>query len=329
MTNLEARPQPTICPPSAGSGPCVQLWPARNVPLGGVRAMTVSRTLPQRSLPTIGAWCFLDSYGPGPATMAVLPHPHTGLQTVSWLLSGTIRHRDSLGSDVLVHAGELNLMTAGNGVAHSEFALVPGAPDDDGDGTIRGLQLWVALPETARHQPARFDQHTELPLLSGENFTATVIVGSLGGATSPAKVHTPLVGAEVSVPAAGAVMLPLEPGFEHALLVLEGSLELDGTKLESGPLAYLGAGRSHLELPAAAGTRFLLLGGEPFQEELLMWWNFVGRSHDEIVCARQEWEEDTGRFGTVPGHGSDAGRETGRIPAPPMPGIRLTPRRRG
>lgn len=304
--------------------------------------MTVSRTLPQRSLPTIGAWCFLDSYGPGPATMAVLPHPHTGLQTVSWLLSGTIRHRDSLGSDVLVHPGELNLMTAGNGVAHSEFAVVPGdggdAPlrsaevpgaPDDGDGTIRGLQLWVALPETARHQPARFEQHTELPLLSGENFTATVIVGTLGGATSPAKVHTPLVGAEVSVPAAGAVSLPLEPGFEHALLVLEGSLDVDGTTLESGPLAYLGAGRSFLELEAAAGTRFLLLGGEPFQEELLMWWNFVGRSHDEIVRARQEWEKDSGRFGTVPGHGSDAGREAGRIPAPPMPGIRLTPRRRG
>ncbi|HEY8296118.1 MAG TPA: pirin family protein, partial [Micrococcaceae bacterium] len=204
--------------------------------------MTVSRTLPQRSLPTIGAWCFLDSYGPGPATMAVLPHPHTGLQTVSWLLSGTIRHRDSLGSDVLVHPGELNLMTAGVGVAHSEFAVVPDAADDgsgapprsagvagapNDSGTIRGLQLWVALPETARHQPPRFEQHIELPRLSGENFTATVIVGTLGGTTSPAKVHTPLVGAEVSVPAAGAVSLPLEAGFEHALLVLEGSLNVD------------------------------------------------------------------------------------------------------
>ena len=313
--------------------------------------MTVSRTLPQRALPTIGAWCFLDSYGPGPATMAVLPHPHTGLQTVTWLLSGTIRHRDSLGSDVLVRPGQLNLMTAGEGVAHSEFAVVPddawqlggagqpgaaGVTADGGDaggeadaGIVRGLQLWVALPENARHQPARFEQHADLPRLEGANFTATVIAGSLDGVASPALVHSPLVGAEVSVPAAGPVALSLEPGFEHAILVLDGSVELDGIVLERGPLAYLGSGRSRLELEAQEGTRFMLLGGEPFREELLMWWNFVGRSHEEIVRARQDWEEHSSRFGTVPGHGKDAGREAGRIPAPPMPGIRLTPRRRG
>jgi quercetin 2,3-dioxygenase len=320
--------------------------------------MTVSRTLPQRALPTIGAWCFLDSYGPGPATMAVLPHPHTGLQTVTWLLSGTIRHRDSLGSDVLVRPGQLNLMTAGEGVAHSEFAVVPddGVPDDGGQaggggvpdgggvpnggrvpndrgeadaGTVRGLQLWVALPENARHQAARFEQHADLPRLEGANFTATVIAGSLDGVASPAQVHSPLVGAEVSVPATGPVALPLEPGFEHAILVIDGSVELDGIILERGPLAYLGSGRSRLDLEAQEGTRFMLLGGEPFREELLMWWNFVGRSHEEIVRARQDWEEHSTRFGTVPGHGKDAGREAGRIPAPPMPGIRLTPRRRG
>jgi hypothetical protein len=310
--------------------------------------MTVSRTLPQRALPTIGAWCFLDSYGPGPATMAVLPHPHTGLQTVTWLLSGTIRHRDSLGSDVLVRPGQLNLMTAGQGVAHSEFAVRPdevqatdggsdgGSNDDGGEargdvdgGTVRGLQLWVALPENARHQPARFEQHADLPKLEGANFTATVIAGSLDGVTSPARVHSPLVGAEVSVTATGPVSLSLEPGFEHAILVLAGSVEIDGIVLDSGPLAYLGSGRTRLDLDAPEGARFMLLGGEPFREELLMWWNFVGRSHEEIVRARQDWEEHSSRFGAVPGHGEDAGREAGRIPAPPMPGIRLTPRRRG
>lgn len=289
--------------------------------------MTVSRTLPQRSLPTVGAWCFLDSYGPGPATMSVLPHPHTGLQTVSWLLSGTIRHRDSLGSDALIHPGELNLMTAGEGVAHSEFAVRPGT--GDGEDTIRGLQLWVALPESVRHQPARFEQHTELPRLSGRNFTATVIVGRMGGVSSPAQVHTPLVGAEIVVQTAGAVSLPLETGFEHALLVLDGTLGVDGTPLEAGPLAYLGAGRTEIALQGSAGTRFMLLGGAPFHEELLMWWNFVGRSHDEIVRARQDWEGQSDRFGVVPGHGPDAGREAGRIPAPPMPAVKLSPRRRG
>ena len=128
MTNLEVTPEQEICPPAApeeSSGPCLQLWPEREVPLGGVRAMNVRRTLPQRGLPTIGAWCFLDSFGPDRTAMSVLPHPHIGLQTVTWPLAGNIRHRDSVGSDVVVRPGELNIMTAGRGVSHSEFAVLP------------------------------------------------------------------------------------------------------------------------------------------------------------------------------------------------------------
>ncbi|WP_434614002.1 pirin family protein [Arthrobacter sp. A5] len=326
MSNLEAHPQETVCPPSDDEGPSVRLLPAREVPLGGIRAMTVSRTLPQRGLPTIGAWCFLDSYGPGSDAMTVLPHPHIGLQTVSWLLTGTIRHRDSLGSDVLVRPGELNLMTAGAGVAHSEFSVRP--PKEDDDGTLRGLQLWVALPDRVRQQGPRFEQHSELPVLHGRNYAATVIIGSLGGAVSPALVHTPLLAADVSVGAAGEVSMPLDPGFEHAVLALDGALKIDGVPVSPGPLAHLGTGRSGLDAAAAEGARFLLIGGEPFEEELLMWWNFVGRNHDEIVRARQDWEDRSGRFPEVRGHGPDAKAEAGRIPAPPMPAVRLSPRRR-
>ena len=140
MTNLEVLPMEEVCPPAhegPGTGPCVQLWPAREVPLGGVRAMKVSRTLPQRGLPTVGAWCFLDSFGPERVAMSVLPHPHTGLQTVTWPLLGTIRHRDSVGSDVLVRPGELNIMTAGRGVSHSEFAVLP-EPETGGTGEPPG-----------------------------------------------------------------------------------------------------------------------------------------------------------------------------------------------
>ena len=119
----------------------------REVPLGGIRALNVWRTLPHRDLPTVGAWCFVDHFGPTEETMTVLPHPHTGLQTVTWPLSGEVRHRDNLGSDVVLRPGELNLMTAGDGVAHSEFSV-------GGPGIMHGIQLWVALPDGPRTGPA-------------------------------------------------------------------------------------------------------------------------------------------------------------------------------
>ncbi|MGN8130517.1 pirin family protein [Paenarthrobacter sp. 22069] len=336
MTNLEVSPQQEVCPPATAGGtpgPCLQLWPEREVPLGGVRAMNVKRTLPQRGLPTIGAWCFLDSFGPDRTAMSVLPHPHIGLQTVTWPLAGHIRHRDSVGSDVVVRPGELNIMTAGHGVSHSEFAVLPA-----GGGELplqRGLQLWVALPDGDRHREPSFEQHRELPRAAGHGFTATVMVGELAGVQSPATMYSPIVGAEVSCE--GEAVLPLDPAFEHGILVLDGGLAVDGQDLPAGPLGYLGTGRSELRLQAQPGTRFLLIGGEPFGEELLMWWNFVGRTHDEVEQAREDWEAQAGlpdaataasRYGLVPGHGPDAGPEAGRIPAPPLPGVRLTPRKR-
>ncbi|MFJ6079154.1 pirin family protein [Pseudarthrobacter sp. NPDC092419] len=335
MTNLEVSPQQEVCPPAAAAGPagpCLELWPEREVPLGGVRAMNVRRTLPQRGLPTIGAWCFLDSFGPDRTAMSVLPHPHIGLQTVTWPLAGNIRHRDSVGSDVVVRPGELNIMTAGFGVSHSEFAVLP----EGGDLPVqRGLQLWVALPDRERHREPAFEQHRALPRAAGDGFTATVMVGSFAGAASPATMYTPIVGADVTC--GGPAVLPLEPAFEHGILVLDGGLAVDGHDLRPGPLGYLGTGRSELAVAAEPGTRFLLIGGEPFQEELLMWWNFVGRTHDEVAAARADWEAQAGlpeeaaakaRYGLVRGHGPEAGAEAGRIPAPPLPTVRLTPRRR-
>jgi redox-sensitive bicupin YhaK (pirin superfamily) len=297
--------------------------------------MNVQRTLPQRGLPTIGAWCFLDSFGPDRTAMSVLPHPHIGLQTVTWPLAGHIRHRDSVGSDVVVRPGELNIMTAGYGVSHSEFAVLP---DPDGRAPLplqRGLQLWVALPDSERHREPAFEQHRELPSVTGRGFTATVMVGEFAGAVSPATMYSPIVGADVSC--SGRVVLPLKEDFEHAVLVLDGGLTLDGQDVPPGPLGYLGVGRTSLDVHALPGTRFLLIGGEPFQEELLMWWNFVGRTHDEVEQAREDWEAQAGlpdagargsRYGLVEGHGPEAGTEAGRIPAPPLPAVRLTPRKR-
>ncbi|EFQ83740.1 pirin family protein [Aeromicrobium marinum DSM 15272] len=285
---------------------------ARDVPLGGVRGLTVHRTLPYRDLPTVGAWCFVDHFGPTDARMEVLPHPHTGLQTVTWPLAGLIRHRDSLGSDVVLRPGELNLMTSGAGVSHSEFSA---------DTTsMHGVQLWVALPEHRRHGAPDFEHLPDLPAASGAGWEAIVFVGSFGGVTSPATVHTPMVGAQLVVEEA---QLDLEPTFEHALLAVDGPVEVDGVTVQHRDLRYLPVGAEQVRV-AAGGGRVLLIGGEPFDEDLVMWWNFIGRSHDEIEAARADWESapTAGRFGHVEGH------DDRFIPAPPLPGVRLTPRRR-
>ncbi|MCH7233086.1 pirin family protein [Glycomyces sp. L485] len=316
MSNLDARPTETPCRAIEQAGPEARLLEARDVPLGGVRAMRVSRTLPQRTLPTVGAWCFLDRFGPERTDMVVPPHPHTGLQTVTWPLHGEIRHRDSLGSDVVVRPSQLNLMTSGPGIAHSEISLGE-AP------LLGGMQLWVALPDSGIGIAPAFEQHTDLPRFESDGVRGIVAVGELGGAVSPATAFTPLLGAQLEFDAGAKAALPLRSDFEHAVLVLEGSLDVAGTPVEAGPLLYLGAGRDELPLSSTAGAKIFLLGGEPFPEDLVMWWNFVGRSHDDIVAAREAWElHDQSRFGAVAGHGGE------RIPAPPIPPLRLNPRRR-
>ncbi len=162
------------------AGPRTLLIETREVPLGGVRAMSVHRSLPQRDLPLVGAWCFLDRFGPQQARMRVEPHPHIGLQTVTWPYQGEVRHRDSVGSDVVVRRGALNLMTSGAGIAHSEYSLGEDAAPLD------ALQLWVALPEVRRHGGPAFEQHAvlpevALPAVDGTAGAATVVLGELAG----------------------------------------------------------------------------------------------------------------------------------------------------
>ncbi len=309
--------------------PHATILPAREVPLGGLRSMKVWRALPQRALPTVGAWCFLDRFGPQRTTMRVEPHPHMGLQTVTWPLHGEVRHRDSLGSDVILSPGQLNLMTSGAGIAHSEYSL------GDDAVALDALQLWVALPESARWTARGFERHetlptVALPAVTGADAQATVVMGTLAGVTSPATTHSPLVGAQFSIGAGTRVRIPLNAHWEHAIVVLDGDLAVDASSdereepLRPSPndLTYLGTGRDVIEVASEHGALAFLLGGEPFAEEIVMWWNFVGRSHDEIVKARDDWEAHSVRFGSVADH------DDVRIPAPPMPGVRLTPRTR-
>lgn len=318
MSTLERQPAELDLPGAPLPGPVLRIVPERVVPLGGVRGMEVTRTIPERSLPTIGAWCFLDQAGPVPIVSHLLPHPHIGLQTVSWLLEGAIMHRDTVGSVAEIRPGQLNLMTSGRGIAHSEFSV------GDGPAPLHLLQLWIALPDAHRWQEPHFEQHSQLPSAAGDCWGATVLIGEFAGATSPAAAYSPLVGAEVRIEPFGRARLPLRPDFEHGILAALGDVVVESTPLRSGPLLYLGAGREAVTVQAGPeGAVVLLLGGTPLGEDLVMWWNFVGRSHEEIELARTEWEAGSPRFGPP-----IAFHEGDRIPAPPLPTVRLTPRRR-
>jgi redox-sensitive bicupin YhaK (pirin superfamily) len=300
---------------------------ARDVLLG--RTTHVRRLVPNMGRRMIGAWCFLDHYGPDDIKevggMWVPPHPHTGLQTVTWLFEGLGLHTDSLGSRQLIRPGQLNVMTAGHGICHAEVSP-PEAPR-----LLHGVQLWVCLPDQVRDTaPPDFTHLAELPTYQEAGLSVRVLMGSLSGMTSPAPAYTPLVGAEVTLQAGADTTLELDPDFEHGVLVVAGSARVDGVAIERNAMSYLGQGRTHLTFASSSpgeDTVLMLLGGVPFAEEIVMWWNFIGRSHDEIVAQREAWNGDglefePERFGVVRDFDGD------RLLAPPMPTTRLKPRGR-
>lgn len=307
MSNLSSTTEVERCVSEPAAKPTLQELPGRLTDLGG---LPIRRLLPRSQRRTVGPWCFLDSYGPVTFTtgkpMDVPPHPHIGLQTVSWLLEGDLLHKDSLGLEGSAGPGVLNLMTAGRGIAHAEETPT------GNDGRLRGVQLWVALPDEAREAAPAFEQHRALPVIELQGGGARLIMGELAGVRSPARAFSPLVAAEVSMAASGRPVLPLDPDFEHALVPLEGAFGLDGRPLSIDTLYYLGSGRRDLVLSCEGGpSRALLLGGAPFGETILMWWNFVARTHEEIVVAREDWEAGR-RFGEVRAY---KGR---RAQAPPL-----------
>lgn len=299
----------------------------------------VRRTLPHRAIRMIGAWCFVDHYGPdtqSDAPMWVGPHPHTGLQTVTWLFGGVVEHRDSVGSVQQIQPGNLNLMTAGHGISHAEVTV------GDPEALVHGVQLWVALPDTARTTTPRFAHHSALPRMNVDGADITVFMGTYAAVTSPAETFTPLLGAQIDVAAASIITLPLDVTFEHGLLVAEGEVDVDGVAVRRGTLLYVPEGHRTLTLASASGATLILLGGTPFDEEIVMWWNFIGRSHEEIVQMRDQWNQHDDRFGTVIGYERPTGMTSvpsataiqngaerpGWIPAPDLPGVRLHPRGR-
>ena len=275
-----------------------EIVPSRDADVGGVR---VRRALPRARRRMIGPWCFVDHMGPIATTTGfdVAPHPHMGLQTVTWLLAGEALHRDSLGSEQVIRPGELNLMTAGSGVAHSEERVGRDSK------VVHGVQLWVAQPDATRHGAAAFEHHRSLPQIELGAGTATVLVGAFQGSASLARRDTEHVGLDLAL-RRGRVTVPLRVDFEHALVVLDGSVLVDGagmvpggTALVPGALGDLGIGRDVVTMEVDEGARVLLIGGIPFELPVAMWWNFVGRDHQELSRAVRDWNDRDERFGTV------------------------------
>jgi quercetin 2,3-dioxygenase len=317
MSNLDSAPVVTSSAECAAAAvePVREVLQARQVDLG--EGTPVRRLLPKRQRATIGAWCFVDHFGPldvaGGRGMWVPPHPHIGLQTVTWLVEGEILHRDSEGNEQRIRPGQLNLMTAGRGIAHSEESL------PDHPAVLHGVQLWTALPPGPDHVTPSFDHLPALPQVETDGMRITVMVGEMRGVRSEARTYSDLLGLDLDVARATDDDLPVRPDFEHGAIVLSGQAAIDGVTLRPGALLYLGTGRTRLAVRAPGPARILLLGGEPFGLPLFMWWNFVAHSMEEIVEAREDWI--TGRrFGEVRGFAGP------RLDAPPMLPGRLKPR---
>ncbi|MFN8093094.1 MAG: pirin family protein [Vicinamibacteria bacterium] len=308
MSHASSSPGPEACASGDGAGPTLEAIPAREMSLGG---LAIRRLLPAPRRRLVGAWCFLDAFGPlsfdAGRPMDVPPHPHIGLQTVSWLLDGEVLHEDSLGCEATARPGTLNLMTSGRGIAHSEETPASHS------GRLEGVQLWVALPEASRRVEPSFEHHAGLPVFEAPSLQATVILGALGGLRSPGRTFSPIVGADVTVEAGAHAALPLDPAFEHAVMLLRGAGSVARAPLRPEELVYLGTGRSELSLAAKRDSplRLLLLGGAPFGETVLMWWNFVARTAGEIREARDDWQAGR-RFGEVKAY------RGARLDAPPF-----------
>lgn len=275
----------------------------------------VRRNIPHAKLKTIGAWCFVDHFGPTDQTdgMVVAKHPHTGLQTVTWLLEGQAEHRDSLGIIQQILPGQVNIMTAGQGISHSELS-------QSGPKRLHAVQLWVALPEAHRNTNPAFEHRADLPEFDLNGSKIKVFAGDFDGFSSQTTVFSPIVGLELDMPAASTVSLPLRRDFEYGILLAKGSATVNGVLVNENELLYIEVGHEQLEIVSTEPVIAIVIGGTPFEEKIVMWWNFIGRSQKDITEAREQWNARDSRFGDF------EDQIGGWIPAPELPHVTLQPR---
>lgn len=286
----------------------IQDFEIRSAEIG--KGTVIKRALPSRHKRMIGAWCFLDHAGPVHFPQGdgldVGPHPHIGLQTFTWMIEGTMMHTDSIGSKQLIRPKQVNLMTAGYGISHTEVA-------PDTETKMHAAQLWIALPDDKLNMAPQFDHYPELPVVIREGVEFTVLVGEYLDTTSPVKVHSELLGVDLTAQESTTTCIPLNPQFEYGFLALEGNAIINGHELTDDNMVVLEPGLNEIEIQLYAGSRLLLLGGEPFESPILLWWNLVGRTQEELKIAREQWINHDARFGTIPDYDGP------RLEAPAFP----------
>ncbi len=286
----------------------IQDFPIRSAEIG--RGTVIKRALPSRQKRMIGAWCFLDHAGPVTFPQGdgldVGPHPHIGLQTFTWMIEGTMMHTDSIGSKQLIRPKQVNLMTAGYGISHTEVA-------PDTETRMHAAQLWIALPDDKINMAPQFDHYPVLPVVEKDNIEFTVLVGEFMDTVSPVQVHTELLGIDFFTKEQTKTRIPLNPKFEYGFMALEGDAIVNGHDLNSDNMVVLEPGISQIEVELPKGSRLLLIGGEPFESPILLWWNLVGRTQEELKTATEQWINQDARFGTIPDYDGP------RLEAPAFP----------
>ncbi|UOO80838.1 pirin family protein [Uruburuella testudinis] len=279
---------------------------AKTADVGGI---PVARVLPQAKKRTIGAWCFLDHAGPsifaeGEPGLQVGSHPHTHLQTFTWMLAGEVLHQDSLGNKILIRSKQVNLMTAGTGICHTEQT----PPESR---KLHAVQLWIALPKNQTIAPA-FQHYPKLPEWQDSGADYILTTGSFDGRTAPTLQYSPIVGVDIRYRNGGSHYHPLNPDFEYGILVIQGRLNIGNESFGPNDLAYLPTGTNDIGLAAEADTHIMLIGGKPLDFEPVIWWNFVAAERAEIERATAEWNAHSKRFGSID-------TELQRLNAPEVP----------
>lgn len=289
---------------------------AKTKDVGGI---PVARLLPQNKHRTVGAWCFLDHAGPATFSqenkgMQVGLHPHTNLQTFTWMLEGEVWHQDSLGNRQLIRPKQVNLMTAGTGnqrgISHTEQTPA-------GVKNLHAVQLWIALPMNQEIEP-NFEHYPRLPEWSDQGIDYILTTGSYQGRQAPTSQFSPLVGVDMRFQQAQAFEIERQDKFEYAILVINGTIKINGERYAKDEIAILSdcaAAQEELTLWAEQGTHIMLLGGEPLPHPTVIWWNFVADKVEDLEQAVNDWNNQHPRFGTIDLQGT----ELSRLTAPAIP----------
>lgn len=286
----------------------IQKFPLRRAEIG--QGTVIKRALPSRHKRMIGAWCFLDHAGPAIFPQGdgldIGPHPHIGLQTFTWMIEGSMMHNDSLGNQQLIRPKQVNLMTSGYGISHTEVS-------PESETHMHAAQLWIALPDDKINMAPGFEHYPELPVVNEQGIEFTMLVGEYLKTRSPVKVHSELLGVDLYAAQSTSARLPLNPKFEYGFMVLEGTASINGHELNEDNMLILEPGLQQVNAEVHAGSRLLLIGGEPFESPILLWWNLVGRTTEELKIAREQWIEGHERFGSIPAYDGP------RLEAPALP----------